>query len=263
MGSIDSEVHSHLLNILDVNHVPTKERSGALKKAYYYYYAYTKELSSSIVVNPVTGKQEPRVVFTKNNLIVVCTEEKASLIDFYYRRSKVDGARKLKARMDDLYIGIGEKDIQSFINKSKINRQIKGKFDNKPPLHPVTSKKIWSQIQIDLMSMADKPVLMDGKEYKWVLSVIDILSRYLVLRPLHSKDTVVIARELLQVFGAPSRVQCDRGSEFQGSVEAVARELQIQIIHSSVRHPQCQRKVGTKLFAEISCAWNFVLCITH
>ena len=55
-----------------------------------------------------------------------------------------------------------------------------------------------------------------------------------------------MAAELLQVFadfGTPSIIQTDRGSEFQGSVVTVAKQLNIRIIHSSVKHPQSQGKV--------------------
>lgn len=96
------------------------------------------------------------------------------------------------------------------------------------------------------MSMADLPTVVDGKNYQWILSLIDVFSRYLVLRPLHSKDTSVVSEQLLHIFadfGTPSIIQCDRGSEFMGCVEKVAKVLQVKIIHSSVRHPQSQGKV--------------------
>ena len=34
---------------------------------------------------------------------------------------------------------------------------------------------------------------------RWILSIIDIFSQYLVLRPQHTKDTTVVAADLLQV----------------------------------------------------------------
>ena len=73
-----------------------------------------------------------------------------------------------------------------------------------------------------------------------------MFSRYLVLRPLHSKETSIVAMHLLQIFsdfGTPSVVQSDRGSEFLGAVEKIAKLLHVKIVHSSVRHPQSQGKV--------------------
>ena len=121
-------------------------------------------------------------------------------------------------------------------------------FDNKPPLKPVSSFNVWERVQIDLMSMADVPCPDgDGNVHQWILSCIDVCSRYLVLRPLHSKDTSVVSMHLLQIFcdfGTPTIVQSDRGSEFLGAVEEIAKLLQIKIIHSSVWHPQSQGKVS-------------------
>ncbi len=99
------------------------------------------------------------------------------------------------------------------------------------------------------MSMIDAPITVDGKEYQWILSCIDVCSRYLLLRPLYSKDTAVVSEQLLQIFadlGTPSVIQSDRGSEFMGAVERVAKLLQVKMVHSSVRHPQSQGKQGYK-----------------
>ena len=80
---------------------------------------------------------------------------------------------------------------------SRLNQEVKASFDNKPPLKPVTASKVWEQIQIDLMSMEDMPVTHEGKVYRWILSVIDVFSRYLVLRPLYSIDTSIVAADIL------------------------------------------------------------------
>ena len=89
--------------------------------------------------------------------------------------------------------------------------------------------------------------MIEGKTFQWILSIIDVCSRYLVLKPLHTKDTGVVAECLLQVFadlGTPSIIQCDRGTEFLGYVKKVAKVLQVKIINSSVRHPESQGKVS-------------------
>ena len=146
-----------------------------------------------------------------------------------------------------VFCTVTERDILEYLNKLQINQATKGIFENKAPLKPVVCNKVWGQIQIDLMSMTDLPCTdVDGKVYQWVLSCIDVFSRYLVLRPLHSKETSIVAMHLLQIFsdfGTPSVVQSDRGSEFLGAVEKIAKLLHVKIVHSSVRHPQSQGKV--------------------
>ena len=249
--SLDDPVYMNLLLLLKGSlNIPVRERDDATKKAYYYHYNYSKQLSVCSVEHPIIGNEATeRIMYTnpqgKQTILTKCSE-KHRCIDFFYSRSKGDGARELKKRIDEVFTGISENDIQSYINTSRRNQETKAVFDNKPPLKPVTASKVWERIQIDLMSMEDIPIINEGKEYRWILSIIDVFSRYLVLRPLHSKDTAIVAAELLQVFadfGTPAIIQTDRGSEFQGSVVTVAQQLNVKIIRSSVKHPQSQGKV--------------------
>ena len=163
MSCIPNEVYRILSDIVKGKFIVSKDRDKACKKAYTYFYKYAKCLSVKTVQHPVTSAKEERILFTNAGtdscpLIVLCAEEKAECIDFFYRRSKGDSARKLKKSIDEKFCGITERDVQSFINNNPINQRIKAKFDNKAPLQPVTSLKIWERIQIDLMSMMDVPV---------------------------------------------------------------------------------------------------------
>ena len=251
ISSLEDPVCLNLISLLKGSlSVPTRERDAAARKAYYYYHNYGKQLSVCSVEHPVIGTDAvERIMYTsshgKQTILTKCSE-KHKCIDFFYSRSKGDCARKLKKRMDEIFTGISENDIQQYINTFKRSQEIKVVFDNKPPLKPVTASKAWERIQIDSMSMEDVPAVNEGKNYHWILSIIDVFSRYLVLRPLRSKDTAVVAAELLQVFadfGTPSIIQTDRGSEFQGLVVTVAKQFNIKIIRSSVKHPQSQGKV--------------------
>ena len=49
---------------------------------------------------------------------------------------------------------------------------MKAKFENKAPLRPVTSLNVWERIQIDLMSMMDVPIVIEGNTFQWILSII-------------------------------------------------------------------------------------------
>ena len=124
--------------------VPVKERD---EQTYYYYYNYSKQLSVSTKYHPVIGpKAEERVMFTssdgKQSILVKC-DEKERCIEFFYRRTKGDCARKLKKRIDEVFTGISESDIQLYINTSKQNQLVKAVFENGPPLKPVTASKVW------------------------------------------------------------------------------------------------------------------------
>ena len=253
LSSLSCEVHDKLLHILDGGHIPTKDRDASDKRAYRVYYPFKSFLSSNMVKNPLSGVMEKRVIYHPQSgdpdrrVIVLKASEKNPCIQFYYDRCKAESARKLKRRIDTAFCGVSEREIQLFINNCKRSQQVKGKFENKAKLKPVTAKRVWTQVQIDLMSMTDMPVIIEKKKYQWILSCIDIFSRYLVLRPIHSKDTAVVSDQLLQIFadlGTPSIIQSDRGSEFLGCVTKLAKLLKVKIVHSSVRHPQSQGKVN-------------------
>lgn len=78
----------------------------------------------------------------------------------------------------------------------------------------------------------------DGK-YKWLLNYQDQSSKFLYLRPLETKRSVEVARELLKIFleqGAPFVLQSDNGREFTAEVinELVALWPQCKIVQEQI-----------------------------
>ncbi len=137
-----------LLLLVDGDHIPFKSRDAIEKKAYRVYYKCKSSLSCEIVENPITGKTEKRIFFHTNDkeLIVLKSEEKVSCIDFFYKRCKAESARKLKKRIDSVFCGVTEREIQVHINNSQKSQRVKGIFENKPKLKPVTSDKVWDRV---------------------------------------------------------------------------------------------------------------------
>ena len=67
---------------------------------------------------------------------------------------------------------------------------------------------------------------MNGHLYRYVIPVIDVFSRFLLLRPLESKSSQVIASELEYIYmehGSPEIIQCDQRGEFKKSHENTLR----------------------------------------
>lgn len=85
-----------------------------------------------------------------------------------------------------------------------------------------------------------------GKTYKYVLSIIDVFSRYHWLVPLQTKQSSHVARELHRIYRehrAPRVIQHDQGREFEGAVAVSCKKLKIKVVKGRPSHPQSQGKV--------------------
>ena len=89
--------------------------------------------------------------------------------------------------------------------------------------HPHDATKPKEQHQFDLVHMPHN--FFEGNTYKYILSGIDIASKYRVTRPLTTKKSSEISSVLGAIYkkkgGAfkyPKVLQIDNGSEFKGKV---------------------------------------------
>ena len=54
--------------------------------------------------------------------------------------------------------------------------------------------------QVDLVNLQSMPVTVGGITYKYIMSVIDIFSRFVFLRPLQSKESAEVAENLRNIY---------------------------------------------------------------
>ena len=132
-------------------------------------------------------------------------------------------------------------------------------FSNRAPLIPITSSSPMERNQIDLVDMSGFPLSTspDGIVHRYVLSIIDVFSRYLILRPLERKTSSAVAAHLLQVYcdlGVPKRIQCDQGTELKGAVQTLMTALNVKIITSRPYHPESLGKVWSACLCNILLA---------
>ena len=100
--------------------------------------------------------------------------------------------------------------------------------------------------QIDLVDMKDEAVEFQGDVYRYILTVQDIFSRFMWMRPLQRKKSKAVSEELEKIYrehGPPKILQCDNGGEFKGNTRHVCKKIGIKIINSRAYHPQSQGKV--------------------
>jgi transposase InsO family protein len=89
-------------------------------------------------------------------------------------------------------------------------------------------------------------VTMNVMSYRYVLSVIDIFSRFVWLRAMSGKTSKDIAKSLQSIYyehGPPRVIQCDQGTEFKGAIKKMCKRFETKIICSRPYHPQSQGKV--------------------
>ena len=249
--AISDATYTELVKILESeSSVTFRDMTPPAKSAYRLVHRHKEQLVLDMVFDPIDGSEKERVCYLPTRdptkkLILLRHSEVVKVINLYYERCKGDGARKLYKTITQIYCGLSEWKIQAALNRSTKRQELKPTFSNKPPLKPVQASSVWKQVQADLVSMEHMPSAVGETTYKYVLSVIDVFSRFLILRPVASKSAAEIADTLTGIFaehGAPEIFQTDQGSEFKGSVDALMSKLKVNIIRSRPYHPQSQGK---------------------
>ena len=84
--------------------------------------------------------------------------------------------------------------------------------------------------------------LFEGNTYKYILTGIDIASRYKVARPLRTKKSreVTFSLEAIckrsGVFKFPKTFQCDNGSEFKNEVTKLLEKHSVEIQRATTKY---------------------------
>ena len=139
--------------------------------------------------------------------------KKSWTLDINYRSKYLGfGARKIYYKINESFIGITENHIQTIINADPDQRRVHAMFENVDPLKPVEASAVLNIIQTDKVDIKAKFSKLRTDEYRYVLVLEGVLSRYQWRRVLTTKEADGVALECLQifrVFGAPKVLQSD------------------------------------------------------
>ena len=94
--------------------------------------------------------------------------------------------------------------------------------------------------------MRSMKVDFKGKSYRYILSLLDVFSRFHWLVPLERKLSSHVVREIKKIYsvhGQPIRLQSDNGGEFKKHVELFCPRRRIRMIRSRPYNPKAQGKV--------------------
>lgn len=228
------ERYNTILSLINKSfNVAVKERSLEQKRAVLQFYRAKSDFSVRRDVLHFRGKR------------VLLKDDLQNIVKNKFNDAQGSGARALNHRIQKEFTGISEHRIQSELAKSKIYARQYAKFTNKPPLKSIISKNIGDRWQIDLINMRSEPVQCHGQTYQYILSVIDVFSRFLICRPLQNKSSKLVCKTMNDVFleyGTPKVLQCDNGTEFKGSFDSLLLKKGVKKITSRPYHPESQGK---------------------
>ncbi|XP_071079984.1 uncharacterized protein [Haliotis cracherodii] len=203
-------------------------------------------LSLTEIHNPVQGEYRLEII-DGDRKIVISKSELDNVICKFYNELRGSGAKKIRTLINQYYAGISQEAIQDFIDRQDDRQLLHPKFVNAAKLKPVISRTPMGRHQVDLVELTGMPAENDGETFIYILSVIDVFTRFLWLRPLSNKRASSVALELHKIYfeygwGNPRILQCDQGSEFKGAVNQLCIEMGTKIVRSRAHHPQSQGK---------------------
>ena len=107
------------------------------------------------------------------------------------------------------------------------------------PQGQIESISPWDILSVDVMG----PFISSRKGERYILSIIDSFSKYLILVPLkdHTASTVsqALYERVIGYFGCPKKILCDRGTEFTGRIWSESMSLLgVQQVLTSPYYPQ-------------------------
>lgn len=240
----DEDVYDAMIIILKGEAPPQKHWSKAFKAAARKIYRNKKLVLAQEHFDPLLGEKAERIVY--ENLILPREREVEAIVKLFIKDTKYDNAYKLHEKIRHVYAGISRETIQNIINEDPIHARVQPRFLNRPQSRPIEAERPMDIHQVDLVDLRGYSVQRGGKIYRFVLSILDVFSRFLWLVPLHTKKSAIVAEKLYDIyiqFGSPVRFQSDQGTEFKKEVKLLCSKLGCCVIYSRARHPESQGKV--------------------
>ena len=162
----------------------------------------------------------------------------SALTEIYYQPEHLWPGRKAITQLMKILPKISRKQVKQWLAK-----QAMWQVHIPPPkhiIHPHYQVTVPNELhQFDLLFM---PVdILYGNKYKYVLTGIDVASRYKVARPLLTKKASEVAERLRDIYKAgplkwPKTVQIDNGTEFKADVTKLYEKQGVKIRRATTKY---------------------------
>jgi len=159
-----------------------------------------------------------------------------------YHNDKLSGHRGFRATIDLLGKNVWFRSMRNktlkYIRTCHICQMNKSGPRLIPVLQPLVNTRPMQRVQIDLVG----PLPISDEKYQYILVVRDAFTRFVILKPLRTKEAKEVVLQFLQVigiFGVPGTILSDNGKEFknQFSLE-LSKALGIRRQFSTPYRPQ-------------------------
>ncbi|XP_041480354.1 uncharacterized protein LOC121427848 [Lytechinus variegatus] len=208
----------------------------------------TEEKSAITRYNRYRGRfslqGDPPKLYLDEEMVLKKSQIPDIVMEEYFKANGA-GARRIYHRLKRKFSGISEEVVRNILSQCSMHRRMNVTFTNKAPYIPITAKHVMERIQIDLLKMRTAATYKK-RTYRYILTAIDVFSRYTWLRPMETKSSTNVARHLSKIFdmfGTPTYIQHDQGTEFKGRVKIMLSRRGIQDLTSAPYHPKSQGKV--------------------
>ncbi|XP_028513600.1 uncharacterized protein LOC114574639 [Exaiptasia diaphana] len=188
VDNYDDEVYKILIKLCKGTfHVPVAKRTATQKSTIIRYWRNRESYS--------VEKADGSLKLLFNGKPVVKKSELKSLVTSEFKHCKGIGSRKLKHRLNQRFSGFSEPCVNKILSKSKLNQMSNARFNNKVIIRPIRASAVQIRHQIDLIDLRTNAVSLQGKVYNYVLTIQDVFSRYIWLRPLERKKSFHVAHK--------------------------------------------------------------------
>lgn len=182
---------------------------------------------------------------TESNIIYYVTnEELFDILNTCHTSIGHGGRDRMVFELKQKYCNITKEAIMTYlklcVHCEKKSSNAKRGVVSKPILH----KAFNSRGQMDLIDMQSQSFY----DFRYIMNYQDHLTKFVILRPLKTKNAKEIAFNLVDIFtifGAPAILHSDNGREFVNKIIIAINEMwgDIKIVHGKPRNSQLQGSI--------------------
>lgn len=177
-----------------------------------------RAVATTKISAPVPSTEETAFVEAKTGKTCPPQDKQKALLEAAHLFGHFGSKATFKRIWNQGYYWIGiHKDCQEQVRNCVPCQRYNISREGFHPIKPISASLPWDHIAIDLAGPMDTS--SDGNKFLFVL--VDVFTRFVILRPIENKEAITIAKTLNQIFadfGTPKIIQSDNGAEFVNKI---------------------------------------------